>query len=55
MSQGKELIVCTHGSGGATALTKTGEWIELPIISDYKFKDANGAGDSFFSGFYMRI
>ncbi|MDB8543733.1 carbohydrate kinase family protein [Turicibacter sanguinis] len=51
MSQGKELIVCTHGSGGATALTKTGEWIELPIISDYKFKDANGAGDSFFSGF----
>lgn len=51
MECGKELVVCTHGKNGATALTKEGKWIEVPIIEDYKFKDANGAGDSFFSGF----
>ncbi|GKU25179.1 carbohydrate kinase family protein [Clostridium folliculivorans] len=51
MDSGKELVVCTHGKNGATALTKEGKWIEIPIIEDYKFKDANGAGDSFFSGF----
>lgn len=51
MARGKELIVCTHGKGGSTALTKDGHWIETPIIEDYKFIDANGAGDSFFSGF----
>jgi sugar/nucleoside kinase (ribokinase family) len=51
MKTGKELVVCTHGKDGATALTKDGKWIETPIIKDYKFKDANGAGDSFFSGF----
>lgn len=51
MSRGKEFIVCTHGKGGSTTLIKDGRWIETPIIKDYKFKDANGAGDSFFSGF----
>lgn len=51
MSRGKELVVCTHGKGGSTALTKDGKWIDTPIIEDYSFKDANGAGDSFFSGF----
>jgi len=51
LSKGKELIVCTHGKNGSTALTKNGQWIHTDIITDYKFKDANGAGDSFFSGF----
>lgn len=51
MSKGKELVVCTHGKYGSTTLTKDGRWIETPIVEDYKFKDANGAGDSFFSGF----
>ena len=51
ITEGKELVVCTHGQGGATALTRDGQWIEMPIIPDYEFKDANGAGDSFFSGF----
>lgn len=51
MSRGKELVVCTHGKGGSTALTKDGRWIDTSIIEDYRFKDANGAGDSFFSGF----
>ncbi|WP_088043148.1 carbohydrate kinase family protein [Bacillus sp. EAC] len=48
---GKQLVVCTHGKRGATALTKDGRWIKMDIIDDYKFRDANGAGDSFFSGF----
>jgi len=51
MARGKEFVVCTHGKNGSTTLTKDGRWIETPIIKDYKFKDANGAGDSFFSGF----
>lgn len=51
LAKGKELVVCTHGKEGSTALTKDGRWIETTIIKDYKFKDANGAGDSFFSGF----
>ncbi|MCX7774136.1 MAG: PfkB family carbohydrate kinase [Clostridia bacterium] len=50
MARGKELVVCTHGTGGSTVLTKEGKWIETPIIR-YPYKDANGAGDSFFSGF----
>lgn len=48
---GKKLVVCTHGKKGATALLSDGSWIETPIIDTYAFKDANGAGDSFFSGF----
>ncbi|MGL4335309.1 MAG: carbohydrate kinase family protein [Turicibacter sp.] len=47
----KELVVCTHGKGGATALTNEGIWYEMPIITDYPFVDANGAGDNFFSGY----
>lgn len=47
----KQLVVCTHGKNGSTALTKDRQWIETPVIDDYVFKDANGAGDSFFSGF----
>lgn len=50
MEKGKELVVCTHGKQGSTTLTKDGRWIETPIINDYQFVDANGAGDSFFSG-----
>lgn len=52
IQRGKEFVVCTHGKDGSTALTKDGRWIENKIIDDYKFKDANGAGDSFFSGFF---
>ena len=51
IENGKKLVVCTHGKNGATAHTKKGEWIEMPIIDTYKMTNANGAGDSFFSGF----
>lgn len=48
---GKNLVVCTHGRAGATALTAGGEWIEQPALLDYPYVDGNGAGDAFFSGF----
>lgn len=57
VDQGKQLVICTHGRHGATALTAAGEWIEQPSISSYALKDSNGAGDAFFSGVlygYMR-
>ncbi len=51
MQLGKELVVCTHGKKGATALTKQGEWIDEPGLKNFSMVDANGAGDNFFSGF----
>ncbi|WP_291799892.1 carbohydrate kinase family protein [Lutibacter sp.] len=51
IANGKKLVVCTHGKDGASAYTREGKWIETPIIDAYKMTNANGAGDSFFSGF----
>lgn len=50
MQQGKELVVCTHGKEGASALDKFGNWIDTPILDEFKRVDTNGAGDSFLSG-----
>ena len=47
---GKQLVICTHGKEGATALTAVSSFIEVPIINTYERFDTNGAGDSFFSG-----
>ena len=51
IAQGKQIAICTHGSQGATALTRAGEWIETPAIPGYTLVDSNGAGDSFLAGF----
>lgn len=51
---GKEFVVCTHGSEGATLLTRDGQWLEQPVISVSGVMDTNGAGDAFFSGFLHR-
>lgn len=51
ISRGKELVVCTHGRNGSTALTKSGKWIEERAITEYELVDSNGAGDNYFSGF----
>jgi acarbose 7IV-phosphotransferase len=51
IDEGKELVVCTHGKNGATALTKDGKWVEQPALTSFKMVDANGAGDNFFAGF----
>lgn len=50
VAQGKEIVICTHGRQGATALTRDGQWLETPIIDAYQRHDTNGAGDAFFSG-----
>jgi sugar/nucleoside kinase (ribokinase family) len=46
--QGKELIICTHGAGGADVLNRTNNWhyIDSPAINHVV--DAIGAGDAFF-------
>jgi sugar/nucleoside kinase (ribokinase family) len=49
--EGKQLVVCTHGRHGSTALTPEGRWVETPIVPGYTLKDTNGAGDAFFAGF----
>jgi len=46
----KQLVVCTHGRGGSTAVTPEGHWIETPIAPGFERRDTNGAGDAFFSG-----
>ncbi len=50
IAAGKEWVICTHGRSGATALTPTSEWIEIPALTSYAQQDTNGAGDSFFAG-----
>ncbi len=51
IARGKELVVCTHGKDGATALDKEGNWFEQNALTDIKVVDSNGAGDNFFSGY----
>ncbi|MEO9751249.1 MULTISPECIES: carbohydrate kinase family protein [Marinobacter] len=57
IGDGKELVVCTHGSDGATLLSRDGQWVEQPAFQVRQVQDTNGAGDAFFSGFlcgYLR-
>lgn len=51
IAQGKQLLVCTHGRDGSTALTQNHEWLEQPALTTYAQVDTNGAGDAFFSGY----
>lgn len=53
ISRGKDLVVCTHGSKGATGLNHQGEWFEQPALPVSRVVDTNGAGDAFFSGFLL--
>lgn len=52
INAGKKLVVCTHGANGASALGANGKWYEVPAITDYELVDSNGAGDSFFAGYF---
>lgn len=49
--EGKKFVVATHGKDGATLVERNKEPRFEPIIDAYQLVDANGAGDSFFSGF----
>lgn len=47
--QGKELVICTHGAQGATAVDADGRWHSVAGLP-YEVTDTNGAGDNFFAG-----
>ncbi|MCM2678304.1 carbohydrate kinase family protein [Echinimonas agarilytica] len=48
---GKQLVVCTHGKRGASALTHDGQWFAVSALTDLFINDCNGAGDAFFAGY----
>ncbi|WP_253691298.1 carbohydrate kinase family protein [Cellulosimicrobium protaetiae] len=48
---GARLVVCTHGSRGAVALTAEDGFVEVPAHRVPHVVDTNGAGDGFFAGF----
>jgi acarbose 7IV-phosphotransferase len=50
LDAGARLVVCTHGSRGATALTADG-FVDVPAETVDDVVDTNGAGDAFFAGF----
>lgn len=50
IDEGKKLIVVTHGSRGASLLSKDHKMIEIDANS-LEIIDTNGAGDNFFAGF----
>jgi acarbose 7IV-phosphotransferase len=51
VAAGARLVVCTHGSRGAVALTPEGDFVEVPAQPVPRVVDTNGAGDGFFAGF----
>lgn len=50
-ARGKELVICTHGAGGADAIDRAGNWFHIDSPAIDQIVDANGAGDAFFSGY----
>ena len=51
VSVGTRVGVATHGSHGASGLTATEGWIDIPALPVAKVVDSNGAGDAVFAGF----
>jgi sugar/nucleoside kinase (ribokinase family) len=47
---GKQLVGCTHGKHGATAVTAENDWLDIPAVA-YPQVDTNGTGDAFFAGY----
>ena len=47
---GRDLVVCTRGADGATALAADGRWIDVPAEPVREVVDTNGAGDAFLAG-----
>lgn len=47
--QGKKLAIATHGAGGAEAMTRDGQRLNVDALP-YEVTDSNGAGDNFLIG-----
>ncbi len=48
---GATAAVATHGVGGASGITATDGWVDVPAVPIDDVVDTNGAGDAFFAGF----
>lgn len=48
---GATVAVATHGARGASGITATDGWVDVPAIPVDEIVDTNGAGDAFFAGF----
>ncbi len=48
---GATAAVATHGRAGASGITKSEGWIDVPAVPVPNVVDTNGAGDGFFAGF----
>lgn len=48
---GARVVVCTHGSNGASGLDASGTWVDVEAAPVDRPVDTNGAGDAFFAGF----
>lgn len=51
IEKGKSLAVCTRAHRGSIAMNSYGDIVDVPVKSQYKNVNSNGAGDAFFSGF----
>ena len=51
IADGMKAAVCTHGADGASGITASDGWIDVPAEPVNVVTDTNGAGDAFFSGF----
>lgn len=53
ISLGKEIAVCTLGAEGSMAMNQKGELIHSPACTDVHYRNSNGAGDAYSSGFLL--
>ncbi len=51
IAAGTRVGVATHGASGASGITATEGWIDVPAVPVAEVIDTNGAGDAFFAGF----
>lgn len=51
IAAGATTAVCTHGAAGASGISATDGWVDIPARPVTGVVDTNGAGDAFFAGF----
>lgn len=51
VATGVTVGVATHGSDGASGITRSDGWIDVDAVPATQVVDSNGAGDAFFAGF----